>query len=228
VPEAREAAVATVMALGLLAGAAGCSQDGGGAPTHLLDGSPAAPPPVVLDAPMPQIGTKADAVATSRVAKGSLAARCVASAPADTSHGPAVERIGATGVSVTFRTASALLGCDGDTDPGVGDSRWCGRALGRLEHGRLRDPRLDAAGCATPAGDTVAFAWFEPGPDTSYVAVGQPGYVEVYPVVAGLPVRISTTSKIDLQESRVRFDVSEHDAHGVLLGSSTLDARVAG
>ena len=100
--------------------------------------------------------------------------------------------------------------------------------IARLESGRLLDPRLDLAGCATTSGDTVAFAWFQPGPHTSFVAVRQQGYVEVYPVVAHLPVRISTTAHISTQESRATFEVSEHDASGALLRSSILEARVAG
>ena len=105
---------------------------------------------------------------------------------------------------------------------------FCGRAYARLEAGRLPDPRLDLAGCATTTGDTVAFAWFEPGPHTSFVAVRQRGYVEVYPVVAHVPVRISTTANISTQESRATFEVSEHDASGALLRSSILEARAAG
>jgi len=193
----------------------------------LVDGSRVGPPRVVLSAPKPQIWTKAHATPIAKAATDPLAARCVADAHADSPHGPAVVRIGVTGLSVTFRTASALRACDGDSRPTPNPS-WCGRVLGRVEGGRLRDPRLDLAGCATPRSETVAFAWLEPVPRASYVAVRQPGYTEVYPLVAGLPVRVSTTSNIDVTRSSVRFDVSEHDEHGALLRASTVEARVAG
>ena len=103
----------------------------------------------------------------------------------------------------------------------------CGRAYARLESGRLPDPRLDLAGCVTATGDTVAFAWLAPGPHTSFVAVRQQGYVEIYPVVARVPVRISSTGNISTQRSRAMFEVLEHDASGALLHSSILEARVA-
>jgi hypothetical protein len=141
--------------------------------------------------------------------------------------GQAIVRVGATGVSVSYRSGSALRACDGDAGS-VAAKRWCGRAYGRLARGRLLDPRLDVAGCRTPDDTPVAFAWFEPGPRSSYIAVRQPGYVEVYPVVGGLPVRISTTSAIEDETSGARFRVSEYDSDGRPLRSSTLDARVSG
>ena len=68
----------------------------------------------------------------------------------------------------------------------------------------------------------------EPGPLARYVAVGRNSFVEVYPLIAGLPVRLAATSGIDLDTSSASFDVSEHDATGQLLRSYTLRARVAG
>ncbi len=103
-----------------------------------------------------------------------------------------------------------------------------GIAVGRLEHGRLRDPRLDLAGCRNAAADPVAFAWVEPGRATRYVTVSQPGFTEVYRVAAGLPVRITTTSGVDQERSRASFRITEHDGDGRLLRAYTLDARVAG
>ena len=137
--------------------------------------------------------------------------------------GPLVVRIGVRGMSVTFPTAAgrALVACDG------GRAEWCGRAYGRLEHGRLHDPRLDLA-CMTAAGDPLAFGWFEPGRGTAYVAVRQPGYVEAYRVAGAVPVRISTTTGISARNSSATFDVSEHSRRGALLRRSTFVARVAG
>ena len=212
----------------IVAGAGGCSGDGS-PPTRLVDGSPAAAPTVELKAPTPQILTKASALSPLRIPLRSLAGRCVA-ASHDRPAGSAVVRVGTTGFSVTFRTASgfAVVGCDGGASGKNAALSFCGRAYARLMRGRLPDPRLDLAGCTTTSGDPVAFAWFEPGPHTSFVAVRQRGYVEVYPVVTPIPVRISTTTNISTQESAATFEVSEHDVSGTLLRASILEARVAG
>ena len=221
--------IGTLVAVVFVANAGGCYRDDT-PPTRLVDGSPARVPTVELDAPKPQIVTKASSVLRSRVPLDSLAGRCVAELHDHAVGSAVVVRVGTTGSSVTFRTASelAVVGCDGDASGTSAVHSFCGRAFARLERGRPRDPRLDLAGCATTTGDTVAFAWFEPGPHTSFVAVRQPGYVEVYPVVGRVPVRISTTTNIATQDSRAMFEVSEHDASGALLGSSILEARVAG
>jgi hypothetical protein len=105
--------------------------------------------------------------------------------------------------------------------------RWCGHAYGRLARGRLEDPRLDLL-CTTSDGHPVAFAWFEPGNDTSYVALRQDGFVEIYDARAHFPLRIATTTGIDLATSSATFDVDEYDEHGTLIRSSMMDARVAG
>ena len=141
-----------------------------------------------------------------------------------------VVRIGVNGESVTFRASSgqSLIACDGAATASEGRHVWCGLAVGRLEHRRLRDPRLDLAGCRYAAADPVAFAWVEPGRATRYVAVSQPGFSEVYRVAAGLPVRITTTSGVDQERSRTSFRITEHDGEGRLLRAYTLDARVAG
>jgi hypothetical protein len=74
----------------------------------------------------------------------------------------------------------------------------------------------------------MGFAWVEPGPDARFVAVEQAGYVEVYEVAGGLPVRIATTSDVQVERSRASFRVSEHDVRGRLLRRDVLDAAVAG
>jgi hypothetical protein len=143
---------------------------------------------------------------------------------------PIVRRVGTDAASVTYRTASGreLVACDGAALDTGHDPRWCGVALARLRDERLLDPRLDLASCSNPFGDPVAFAWAEPGPRTRYVAVARDGFVEVYPAVAGLPVRVATTSGIDLDTSSASFRVSEHDATGKKLRSYMLRTRVAG
>ncbi len=222
----RIATLATFAVVSVLVGFAGCARDHE-APARLVDGSPASPPSVGLDTSAPQIVTRVTAMRISTAASGSLVRRCVATAAEAAPEERAIVRVGVTGFSVTYRSRSALRACDGDAG-GVATNRWCGRSYGRLARERLLDPRLDVAGCRTPGNAPVAFAWFEPGARSSYVAVRQPGYVEVYPVVGRLPVRISTTSGIDDETSVVRFRVSEHDSKGRLLGSSTLDAHVSG
>ena len=133
------------------------------------------------------------------------------------------------GMSVSFRTSSghALFACDASAPTAAGRTSFCGGAYGRLEHGRLHDPRLDLAACRTAEGDVVGFAWIEPRPDAAYVAVRQDGYTEVYPVRTATPVRV-TTLDVDTGASGATFELSEHAHDGALLRASTFQARVAG
>jgi hypothetical protein len=206
----------------LVAGIGACSGERH-PPAELVDGSRATPPSVPLDAPTPQILTKVSVVEPRRQPAGTAAGRCLAAARDHAPSGRLVLRIGASGMSVTFPTAAgrALVACDG------GRAEWCGRAYGRLEHGRLHDPRLDLA-CVSEAGAPLAFAWFEPGRGTAYVAVRRPGYVEAYRVAGAAAVRISTTSGISATNWSATFDVSEHGPRGALLRRSTFVARIAG
>jgi hypothetical protein len=64
--------------------------------------------------------------------------------------------------------------------------------------------------------------------DARYVAVRQLGYTEVYPVRGRVPVRIASTTGVDLESSRASFEISEHDARGQLLRAYELEASVAG
>jgi hypothetical protein len=212
-----------------LATTAACSSEPA-LPKALVDGSPATSLPTELAT----IGgmtivTRVEVVPVAELAGDSAAASCVARHGADVRQGPIVTRTGVDGESVTFRAASApgrgLHACDG-TDPREVDHRWCGSAYGRLDGGRLPDPRLDLT-CKAPSGEPTAFAWVDPDADARFVAVRQPGFVEVYEVAADLPVRV-TTRKLDLEESGATFEISEHDERGALLRAYTLRARVAG
>ena len=209
--------------LALVVAATGCG--GHGPPTHLVDGTPTQPPAVTLDTGRPQIATRVRVVDSEAAHRGRIG-RCLAGASRRSEHGPIVERTAVDGSSITFRVTSSqdLIACDG-TSP---KREWCGRALGHVRGGRLLDPRLDIAGCSTPAGDRLAFAWVQPAKRTRFVAIRQDGYVEVYGVLGGLPLRVTTTEGIDTATSRGTFEVSEHDATGRRLRSYTLDARVAG
>jgi hypothetical protein len=224
VDSAHASTIAWLAAL-VVVGIGGCS-GASRPPSELVDGSRTQEHAARLEAPTPQIRTKVAVVPLRQARGGTAARRCLAAAREHVPSGPVVVRTGVNGVSATFRTASgrALVACDG-TEPDR--ASWCGRSFGRLDHGRLHDPRLDLA-CATVSGDAVAFAWFEPGPETSYVAVRQHGYVEVYRVARGAPVRITTTTGISAVFASATFEVSEHDRRGALLRATMLEARVAG
>lgn len=218
---ARSRAATVAFLLATVAVSVGCSREDR-PPPRLVDGSRARAPNVRLDAPRPQIRTKLSIVRPRQAQVGGLPRRCLDSAREHAPRGAVVVRVGASGSSVTFRTSGrALVACDSD---GAGT---CGRAYGRVERGRLLDPRLDLA-CTAASEAPLAFAWFEPNSETAYVAVRQPGYTEVYRVTGHAPVRISTTTGISIRESSATFDVSEHDATGALLRRSTIVARVAG
>jgi len=208
--------------------AAGCRQ-GDDVPQRLVNGAPARASPVPLaGVDRTTVLSEVRVVAAGRVGRGSAVERCLRAAGEDPA-GNVVVRTGVNGASVTFRVASgrALYACDGSTGARGHGGRWCGRAFGRLVRGKLRDPRLDLAGCTASAGDTIAFAWIEPGRRARYLALRQPGYVEVYPVTQRLPVRIATVTGIDIGASRASFEVTEHDGGGARLREYELDARVA-
>jgi len=102
-----------------------------------------------------------------------------------------VERIGVFGESLTFADAAhkTLYGCDGGVDA-AGERRlpWCGNPAGLLFHGKLLDPRLDVL-CRDRKGRPLAYAWVEPAAGVRWIGVDQGGYIEIYEVLAGLPVR---------------------------------------
>lgn len=201
-------------------------------PAQLIDGTPAERPSAVMleGIAEDQLATTVTVVDARQVEPTKRAAQCLRRARDHAAVGPVVARVGVNGESVTFRASSgqSLVACDRAAAATEARDMWCGIAVGRLEHGQLRDPRLDVAGCRDAADDPVAFAWVEPGRASRYVTVGQPGFTEVYRVVSGLPVRITTTSGIDREGSRASFRITEHDGEGRLLRAYTLDARVAG
>ena len=201
-------------------------------PAQLIDGTPAERPSTVTleGIAKEQIATTVNVVDARRVASTTRAAQCLRRARDHAAIGPVVTRVGVNGESVTFRSSSgqSLIACDRAAVASEGRDVWCGIAVGRLEHGRLQDPRLDLAGCRTTAADPVAFAWVEPARAAHYVTVGQPRFTEVYRVASGVPVRVTTTSGIDQERSRASFRITEHDGDGRLLRAYTLAVRVAG
>jgi hypothetical protein len=199
------------------------------APTQLANGAPARASPLALETvDQATVATEVDIIPIDRIESDAAFARCFRRIATDAPIEDVVVRIGVVAESVTLASASgrALYACDGRRSSGAG-SDWCGTAFGRLERGHLVDPRLDLVDCAT-TGQPLAFAWVEPGRSARYVALRQPGYIEVYEVRGRLPVRIATTTGVDVDGSRASFALSEHDAGGKLLRAYELEARVAG
>ena len=208
--------------------ATACRHDG---PTRLADGTPARASPVILEGVSQKaIATDLEVVPPARVSPRSALARCLGRLTTDAPVMKIVVRTGVLGRTVTVDTTShrALYACDGSPARGSGTAHWCGTAYGRLEHGRLLDPRLDLSACTDAGGRPLAFAWVETGDVARYVAVRQPGYTEVYPVRGRVPVRIASTTGVDPDSSRASFEISEHDARGQLLRAYELEAGVAG
>jgi hypothetical protein len=205
---------------------AGCS-GGDGRPDRLMDGSRAASPPVELEGIDDAVLTKVRVVAAHR-RSGTASASCLARDWGVLPSGPSVERVGVATESVTFREVDdrGIFGCNRSAGPQESRRRWCGGAYGLLHEGRLGDPRLDIL-CGTTE-EPVGFVWVTPGPETRYVSVEQPGYVEVYEVAGGIPVRAATVNGVDYERSAAHFDVLEHDAQGRRLREYRLDAAVAG
>jgi hypothetical protein len=203
---------------------AGCAGGGGARPQRLLYGEAAQE-----FKPIP-----GSVIAIGRVLDGTtLGRRFTSCRPAGAgiqNDTVVVERIGVFGESLTFADAghTTVYGCDGGTDP-AGERRppWCGRAAGRLRGGKLLDPRLDIL-CRDRKGGLLAYAWVEPAAGAHWVAVDQGRYTEVYEVLAGLPVRISSTRGIQAAQARASFDVTQFDEHGRALIKGKLEAQVAG
>jgi len=209
---------------------AGCDGSDSGAPTTLLDGTPATELSVALDGvDSPDVLTSVTTSGIGRAEAGSAVAACLGRADGDRPSGPIVVRIGVSGESVTFgnRSGHGLYGCDNSEGPREGGRRWCGVAFGQLSEDRLRDPRLDLGACKTKDGTTLGFAWVEPAPSARYVALEQGDYVEVYETSGALPVRV-TTNDVDIERSNATFHVSEHASDGSLVRRYRLEASVAG
>jgi hypothetical protein len=217
-----------LLTVGLLPLAGGCGDDDS-VPDTLMDGSRVSRPPVELQGISGDpILSKVSVTDPRRIDRGSRAEACLRrSASVARPASGIVTRVGVSGESVTLRDSSGLYGCDNSPGPREADRPWCGSSFGALDRGHLRDPRLDL-GCSTDDGKRLGFAWVEPDANAQFVAVEQPGIVEVYEVAGGLPVRVVTRTNVDVEGSRARFHVSEHDTQGRLLKRYVVDAVVAG
>jgi len=137
---------------------------------------------------------------------------------------PIVERIGVNGRDITFLTApSEIEGCDRNPRARAIHGPWCGSSGWGFRQGRVSDARLDI--CTDRRGrSVVAFGWINPLAHAKWIVVDQPGFREVYPVAANLPVRVSTVTEIG---SPTTFNTAQYDARGVLLKRQTVKAAIA-
>jgi hypothetical protein len=211
-----------MLASAVLLLAAGCGHVAD-RPAQLLDGTPATR--------FRPIG--ASVIATGRLvqlddrADGCLAAIDQAEVAADT---PAVERVGVDGESLTFasRDGSAVFACDGGVDPaGERSPPWCHTVVGELDDGRVLDPRLDVL-CRDRRRRPVAYAFVEPVAGARWIGVRHPGYVELYEALGELPVRVQTTTGVDLDNARATFELTQYDPEGHELTRGEMEASVAG
>jgi hypothetical protein len=72
----------------------------------------------------------------------------------------------------------------------------------------------------------IGFGWINPVRRAKWIVVDQPGYREVYPVAAGLPVRVSTLAGLQ-QTGGALFRTAQYDAAGVLLVRRRVVAAIA-
>ena len=135
-----------------------------------------------------------------------------------------VERIGVNGRDITFLGLYSNV-ADCDYRPHTAGKPWCGGAGWPFRHGRVSDARL--AICEDRRGHpVVAFAWINPLRHAQWIIVDQPGFREVYPIAAHLPVRVTTVSV--LERPGVAFHYVQYDGRGVLLVRKTLITAIAG
>jgi hypothetical protein len=201
--------------------AAGCGH-GGGRPARLLDGRPAA-----HFGPVPDSVVGVARVLERAAVDDCLSAADRATVPADTL---VVERIGVDSRSLTFanRERTRVIACDGGIDAaGERAPPWCAAVFGELVDGRLLDPRLDVL-CRDRARRPLAYAFVDPVAGARWIGVRQEGYVELYEVLAGLPVRVAGTRGVDAENARATLEVTQYDAEGHELVHGALEAAVAG
>ena len=203
--------------------ACGCGEAGGSRPARLLDGRPAS-----------HFGpVEGSVIASGRVLQlDDRADECLS--PSDQANvaadAPAVERIGVDGESLTFagRDRSVVYACDGGIDSaGERNLPWCHTVLGRLDDGRVLDPRLDVI-CRDRARRPLAYAFVDPVAGARWIGVLQEGYVELYEVLAGLPVRVASTRAVDLGNASATLEITQYDADGRELVRGKMEAAVSG
>ena len=203
----------------------GCTSESTPAPSALIDGSPVHPSSITFEGvERPLVATRVRVVPGGSRGERLLRASCV---PHAAPSGPVVERIGVSGVSVTFFDPGhrGVHACDATDFDRSRAERWCAHAFGRFSRARSWDPRLTIT-CRDAGGEPVGFAWVEPSEAAAYVVARQLGYAEVYAAFGTTPVRV-TTSDVDVVSSRATFAISEHTRDGGHLRSYELEAQVA-
>jgi hypothetical protein len=223
----RSASRSRPLILVVAAAAVACSGEDPSGPSVLVDGTQARPPPVALEGvDGPAVMSRARVLRQGSLSPTSPIGRCVSTAADPGSV--VVEHVGVRGASITFSDSRGreLRGCDATRVREAGGTSWCEHAFARLRAGRLRDPRLSLT-CREADGDPVGFVWVQPSPGSAYVVVTRAGYHEVYPVVGGLPVRV-TTDDVDLAAASATLLAGEHARDGRRLRSYELEARVSG
>src|SRR5262249_18410775 len=137
-----------------------------------------------------------------------------------------VERVGVHARTITFPSRYLTIHtCDGSPHARLIYPPWCGASAWILRHGRVSDPRLDLC-YGKDSRPIIGFAWINPVQDGRWIVVDQLGYREVYPVAAGLPVRVSTRSGLGRQGSAT-FHTAQYDSRGVLLVRKEVVAAIA-
>jgi len=214
----------TLLVLIALAGCGG----GESSPPQLVDGSQAAELPAALDELDDAVLTRTTVKPASDVDRGRLAA-CGLPKADDT---VVIERVGLHGSSLTFAGGGlSLNGCNAIPEPFQEPDRpfggvWCSVSVGYLDDGMLNDPRLSL--CTSKDLDLTGFVWVEPKHGAKWVVVADAGRREVYEIVVGLPVRVTTIDGVQPESSHASFDVEEYAADGSKLRAYVLEAAVAG
>lgn len=142
---------------------------------------------------------------------------------------PVVHRVGLIGESLTVRESDGgpLIACDDTRGPRFPPRRWCAGAARQLRGAHALDPRLTVL-CRTRDGRPVGFLWIDPLPAARWIAVHTARYDEVYPVAAGLPVRVATTEGFVQRPEAIDVQITEYDRRARVLGRQTVEAQVAG
>jgi hypothetical protein len=181
---------------------------------RLVDGTPARLSSVVFE------GVHTPVVATTRRVQRDARLECGVESGAGLAG---VHRVGLVGRSLTVVASreQTVRACDR-----TGTAEWCGAAFARSRDGVELDAGLSIT-CRGDDGAAIGFSWVDPGEDAAYVVVAERGVAEAYEVVPGEVVRVTTT-RVDVDSSSARIEVSEHTRRGRLLRSYAVEPQVAG